>query len=217
MADPVATLEANSQPAGATAEARIDRRRLRSARTKQAIIEAYLALVLERPQIPTATRIAERAGCSVRSVFERFSDLHALRVAVMDYAVAEATAQVMAREPEGDRRARLKTHIETRGMICEKWLPMWRALNMNQGDSRELKSRVVMVRQVILRRIEMMYEPELSSVSELQRRRIVIAIESLIDFESWARMRQDNGLSFEEACAVWTLAIDRLLPPTPVS
>lgn len=217
MADPVATFEANSQPTGATAEPRIDRRRLRSARTKQAIIEAYLGLVLERPQIPTATRIAERAGCSVRSVFERFSDLHALRVAVMDFAVAEATAQVMAREPEGDRRARLKTHIETRGMICEKWLPMWRALNMNRGDSRDLKSRVVMVRQVILRRIEMMYEPELSSVSELQRRRIVIAIESLIDFESWARMRQDNGLGFEEACAVWTLAIDRLLPPTPVS
>jgi len=217
MADPVATFEANSQPTGATAEARIDRRRLRSARTKQAIIEAYLALVLERPQVPTATRIADRAGCSVRSVFERFSDLHALRVAVMDFAVAEATAQVMAREPEGDRRARLKTHIETRGMICEKWLPMWRALNMNRGDSRDLKSRVVMVRQVILRRIEMMYEPELSSVSELQRRRIVIAIESLIDFESWARMRQDNGLGFEEACAVWTLAIDRLLPPTPVS
>jgi len=217
MTDPVVTLEANSQPAGATAEARIDRRRLRSARTKQAIIEAYLALVLERPQIPTATRIAERAGCSVRSVFERFSDLHVLRVAVMDHAVAEATAQVMAREPQGDRRARLKTHIETRGMICEKWLPMWRALNMNRGDSRDLKSRVVMVRQVILRRIEMMYRPELSSVPELQRRRIVIAIESLIDFESWARMRQDNGLSFEEACAVWTLAIDRLLPPTPVS
>ena len=217
MADPVATFEATSQPTGATAEARIDRRRLRSARTKQAIIEAYLALVLERPQIPTATRIADRAGCSVRSVFERFSDLHVLRVAVMDHAVAEATAQVMAREPEGDRRARLKTHIETRGMICEKWLPMWRALNMNRGDSRELKSRVVMVRQVILRRIEMMYEPELSSVSELQRRRIVIAIESLIDFESWARMRQDNGLDFEEACAVWALAIDRLLPPTPVS
>ena len=217
MADPVATLEADSQPAGAKAEARIDRRRLRSARTKQAIIEAYLALVLERPQIPTATRIAERAGCSVRSVFERFSDLHALRVAVMDFAVAEATAQVMAREPEGDRRARLKTHIETRGMICEKWLPMWRALNMNRGDSRALKSRVIMVRQVILRRIEMMYEPELSSVPELQRRRIVIAIESLIDFESWGRMTEDNGLSFEEACAVWTLAIDRLLPPTPVS
>src|SRR5215468_4234520 len=142
MTDPVVTLEANSQPTGATAEARIDRRRLRSARTKQAIIEAYLALVLERPQIPTATRIADRAGCSVRSVFERFSDLHALRVAVMDYALADATARVAMRAPEGDRRARLRTHVETRGMICERWLPMWRALTLNQGESAELKMRV---------------------------------------------------------------------------
>ena len=50
---------------------RIDGRRLRSARTKQLIIEAYLTLLRESPQIPTAATIAERAGYSVRSVFER--------------------------------------------------------------------------------------------------------------------------------------------------
>jgi AcrR family transcriptional regulator len=199
------------------AEPRIDRRRLRSARTKQAIIEAYLDLIRDKPQIPTASRIAERAGCSVRSVFERFSDLHALRVAVMDYVLADATARVAMRAPEGDRRARLRTHVETRGMICEQWLPMWRSLTLNQGVSVELRMRVAMVRQIILRRIEMMYEPELSTVPQRQQRQTLIAIESLIDFESWGRMREDNGLSVEQACAVWIQAIDRLLPATPVS
>ena len=33
--------------------------------------------------------------------------------------------------------------------------------------------------------------------------------------ESWARMREHYGLSFEEACDVWIRAIDRMLPPTP--
>jgi hypothetical protein len=28
-------------------------------------------------------------------------------------------------------------------------------------------------------------------------------------------MREFFGQSFEEACAIWILAIDRLLPPTP--
>jgi hypothetical protein len=28
-------------------------------------------------------------------------------------------------------------------------------------------------------------------------------------------MREMFGLSFEESCAVWITAIDRLLPPTP--
>ncbi len=65
---------------------RIDGRRLRSERTKQLIIEAFLALVRENPKVPTAIQIAERAGYSVRSVFERFPDLNALHVAATDYA-----------------------------------------------------------------------------------------------------------------------------------
>jgi hypothetical protein len=36
-----------------------------------------------------------------------------------------------------------------------------------------------------------------------------------VDFESWARMREFFGLSFQESCTVWIRAIDRLLPPTP--
>ena len=62
----------------------VDGRRLRSERTRQRIVEAYLSLLGQDPQVPTAALIAERAGCSVRSIFERFSDLHALRVAATD-------------------------------------------------------------------------------------------------------------------------------------
>ena len=62
-----------------------------------------------------------------------------------------------------------------------------------------------------------MYAPELSTLSDSERRHLLIVLESLVDVESWARMREYNGLSFEEACQVWAHAIDRLLPPTPVS
>ncbi len=223
-------MDARAEPAGCTASkqkslsatsaptpSRIDGRRLRSARTKQLIIEAYLTLLREDPQVPTAGRIAERAGYSVRSVFERFPDLHALRVAATDYAFTQGNAQAVVRDVDGDRQARLKAHVETRGWICEQWLPLWRALNANQGDSAELKSRILLVRQAILRRIELMYRPELRNLAERERRQILIAIEILVDFESWARMREYNGLSVAEACMVWIKAIDCLLPPTPVS
>jgi AcrR family transcriptional regulator len=194
---------------------RIDGRRLRSARTKQLIIEAYLALLRESPQIPTAASIAERAGYSVRSVFERFPDLHALRVAATDYAFTQGTAQAVARDFSGDRQTRIRSHVQTRAWICEQWLPLWRALNANQGDSGELKTRIQLIRQAILKRIELMYQAELSTLEETDRRQTMIAIESLIDFESWARMRDFSGLSVEEASEVWVSAIDRLLPPTP--
>jgi len=186
-------------------------------RTKQLIIEAYLTLLREDPQVPTAVRIAERAGYSVRSVFERFPDLHALRIAATDYAFAQGNAQAVPRDLEGSREARLKAHVETRGWICEQWLPLWRALNANQGDSQELKARILLVRLAVLKRIELMYRAELSILADRERRQVLIAIETLIDFESWARMREYKGLSFTEACQVWIHAIDRLLPPTPVS
>ena len=204
-------------PESAPKPARVDGRRLRSARTKQLIIEAYLTLLRESPQIPTAASIAERAGYSVRSVFERFPDLHALRVAATDYAFTQGTAQAVARDFSGDRLTRITSHVETRSWICEQWMPLWRALNANQGDSAELKSRIMLIRQAILKRIELMYEPELATLDEVARRQTLIAIESLIDFESWARMREFGGLSVEEAREVWIHSIDRLLPPTPVS
>ena len=55
----------------------IDGRRLRSARTRQLIMEAYLALLNESPKLPmpTAVQIAERAGYSVRSIFAPTCDL----------------------------------------------------------------------------------------------------------------------------------------------
>lgn len=202
-------------PASSRSEERIDRRRLRSARTRQAIIESYLALARETQQIPTATRIAERAGCSVRSIFERFADLHALRVAATDFTFVQAAAQVLAHEPKGDRASRIKVHVQSRAQVCEYWLPLWRALIRNQGDSQELKKRIEMVREAILKRIDMVYQPELADLPEHQRRQVLITIDSLIDFESWAHMREGRGLTVEEACAVWQYAINRLLPPTP--
>ena len=85
------------------------------------------------------------------------------------------------------------------------------------GDSSELKSRILLIRQAILKRIELIYEAELSTLNQTERQQTLIAIESLIDFESWSRMRNFSGLSIEEAREVWVKSIDLLLPPTPVS
>lgn len=194
---------------------RTDGRRLRSARTRQLVIEAYLALLRENPTIPTAAQIADRAGYSVRSVFERFPDLHALRVAATDYAFGQANDQTWATGPDGDRQARLRIHVERRARVCEQWLPLWRALNINKGESKDLQDRIDLIRKAIIVRIEVMYGPELSTLSDKLRRQTVLAIEALVDFESWARMRDFFGLSFEEGCAAWIRAIDSLLPPTP--
>ena len=199
----------SSQPAS------IDSRRLRSERTRQYIVEAYLALLNESPRLPTAVQIAERAGYSVRSLFERFPDLLTLSVAAADFAFAQANAEAVIRNVSADRPTRIRTQVETRGGTGERWLPLWRALNANKHYSPELKQRIQVIRGAVVRRLELMYRPDLSPLSEKERRSILIALEVLTDFESWARMRFEHGLGIEEACAVWIRAIDGLLPPTP--
>ncbi|MBV8192766.1 MAG: hypothetical protein JOY64_30530 [Alphaproteobacteria bacterium] len=209
--------EPQSAAAGAGGDGKIDGRHLRSQRTRLRIIEGYLELAAEMsPLIPTAAQIAERAGCSARSVFERFPDIHSLQVAAVDHAVALIVPSPPPREGDG-REARIRAQVESRSRSCQTWLPLWRSLIANQGDSTELRARVACLRQGVMDRLSAMYEPELSTVPEAERRRVLIILEALTDTESWARMREYFGLSTEEARATWHQAIDRLLPPTPAA
>ena len=192
---------------------KIDGRRLRSERTKQLIIEAYLALAQEMsPRVPTAAEIAERAGYSVRSVFERFPDIRALQVAAVDYSLAQMSALAPPWGADGDRGTRIEAHVRTRGQTSETWLPLWRSLIVNQGDSPELKARIRLARDRVTARMELMFAPEFAMMAAGERRQILIALEALTDVESWARMRELFGLSIDEACLVWTQTINRLLP-----
>jgi AcrR family transcriptional regulator len=190
---------------------KIDGRRRRSERTRLAIILAYLELLRRNPVMPTAAQIAEQAGCSTRSIFERFSDLDALSLATADYAIAQGQAEAVARHIDDDRPTRIRSHVETRAHACEKWLPLWRIIT-NQDQIAELKTRVVLVRRANIERMKLMYALELSSLSEPPRSQLLIALAALTSFESWDQMRHSHGLSIEAAQAVWRSAIDRMLP-----
>jgi AcrR family transcriptional regulator len=197
--------------------ARIDGRRLRSERTRQLIIEAYLALLRENPVVPlpTAARIAKRAGYSVRSVFERFPDLGKLRLAAADYALAQAAALAPPRIIDGDRPTRIRSQVETRAGTCERGVALWRVLIASVAEDDALRDRLRISRERTIERLEIMYRPELSTLSDQERKHMLIALEAITDIESWARMRELHGLSFDRACDVWISAIDRMLPPTP--
>jgi AcrR family transcriptional regulator len=188
-----------------------DGRVQRSARTRKALIEAYLDLLRENPLAPKGPEIAKRAGCSIRSVFERFSDLPTLSLAAADYAFAQAVAQAAVPNVDDDLHTRLKSQVATRAAICEQWLPLWRALLRYQSESEELAIRLKRIRAEMVARLELMYRPELSTLSEAERTQLLVALDILTDFESWGRMREGHGLSIEAASDLWVSAIGRML------
>ena len=56
----------------------VDGRRLRSERSRQAIIDAALELMGEGVLVPTAQMISERAGVGIRSFFRHYADMGTL-------------------------------------------------------------------------------------------------------------------------------------------
>ncbi|OFW99636.1 MAG: hypothetical protein A3D94_12695 [Alphaproteobacteria bacterium RIFCSPHIGHO2_12_FULL_66_14] len=194
---------------------RFDGRRLRSERTRQLIIEAYLELLARNVRAPTASQIAKQAGYSVRSIFERFADLGALGLAAADHAIAAAQSEAAARDVDADRPTRIGSHVKIRAQACEKWLPLWRAMIDTQAQIADLKARVVLVRRANLERLRLMYRPELSTLPEPEREQLVMAMGAMTSFESWDQMRYGYDLTMDAAQAVWRTAIDRMLPATP--
>ena len=71
----------------AAAKGQRDGRTVRAERTRQALVDALLALLYEGEVQPTAERISARAGVSERSLFQHFADREALyqAVAVQQY------------------------------------------------------------------------------------------------------------------------------------
>jgi AcrR family transcriptional regulator len=189
---------------------KIDGRRLRSERTRQTLIEAFMRLLCRNPRMPTSSQIAHEAGCSARSVFERFSDLDSLSLAAADYAITQGTAEAVARNVDADRTTRIQSHVATRAHVCEKWLPLWRLIARQERP--ELRERAAMVRATAIGRLNLMYGPELSTLTESDRNSLLMALAMLISFESWDQLRHCYNLSMEAAQAVWRSAIERMLP-----
>jgi len=190
-----------------------DGRRARSARTRLAIIEAFLDLIQKSHKVPTAAEIASHARCSTRSVFERFADFTELFSASFDYVIQQGVLTPIGDQATRDRRSRIEFHVGVRAANCERWLPLWRAVTRADiGSANMLKLRIAMVREMSMARLKLMYQPELQMLSPRQRQATLIALEALTDYESWGRMREQHGLSFAECCEVWIAMTDRLLP-----
>jgi AcrR family transcriptional regulator len=194
---------------------RPDGRRERTFRTRKLLIEAYINVAGEQKRLPKTGEVALRAGVSQRSVFERFGSLDALSLAAFNHILEPSKS---TGDPgKADRQTRIRFQVGVRARSCETWLPVWRLVASAHGTSQALEERVEEVRALTRGRLELMYRPELDTLSEPARIAVLIALEALTDWACWGRMREHYGHSFDQACNAWAEAIERLLPPTPAS
>src|SRR4051794_23912967 len=124
-----------------------DGRAARSARTRRAIVDALRALHHEGDLRPTAPRVAERAGVSLRTVWQHFNDLESLLVEAGRRDFEIAFDFVTTIEESAPLRSRLEQLVRQRARMYEAMAPVWRAARLQEPFSPAIRSN----RDVLLR------------------------------------------------------------------
>jgi AcrR family transcriptional regulator len=120
------------------ADARLDGRNERSRRTREAVVDALLALHDEGDLTPTAQRVAARAGVALRTVYGHFNDMETLYAEAGErelrrlYAVAEVVP------PELPLPERIERFCRSRSRVLEYLMPVMRATRLREPFSPSL-------------------------------------------------------------------------------
>jgi AcrR family transcriptional regulator len=178
----------------------IDGRTARALRTRDAIVDASIALVDEGDLRPTAPRIAERAKVSVRSVFQHFDDLEGLYAAVGDRLVERLSHVVMTVDESLPLDRRIDEVVRQRAILLEAITPVRRAAAVHAPFSPEVTARLQAGHDFLRGEIERVFAPELSVVPERELR--LDALDTVLSWASWDNLRSLNGRSQDEARAV---------------
>src|SRR5436190_14531267 len=168
-------------------QANVDGRRQRTQITRQNIVDAWIALQTEGNMRPSMQQIAERAGVSLRTAFQHFPEKGQLRQAILD----ELTRQHRVDPPPAEIAmhsaldARMKRFLEIRTKQLEALTPHRRAANSMIATSKPLQEHRVKVRQRFRNVVETWFAAELDALSETSRKKWLVAIATLVDWEMW--------------------------------
>ena len=90
----------------------VDGRRMRSERSRKAIIDASLSLLEDGILVPTAQQVAERAGVGIRSFFRHFEDMESLFRAIDEQVRDQYEALFRGGDRDGTLAERIQHAVE---------------------------------------------------------------------------------------------------------
>jgi TetR/AcrR family transcriptional regulator, regulator of autoinduction and epiphytic fitness len=191
------TERAGTDRSGDQGPARVDGRAARSARTRQRVVEALLELVEEGEVRPTAHRIAERAGVSLRSIFHHFEDMDALLTAAADAQQARSQGLVRPIDADASLAERLDALVAQRAELYEAVAPVRRAALHAEVSSPALAERIRQVRALIRSQTQAVFSVELQASEDPVG--LLEQLDVLTSWDLWEALRARQGLEVEGA------------------
>ena len=205
-----------SEPTSSDEEAEsTDKRRVRRAANRQAVVEAMISLYADGQYAPTAVEIAERAGLSVRSLFRYFDDVDDLGAAAIAYQESQAypllALDARPEDPLADRIARL---VESRVRQYELLAPAARAARAVAHRRPAVAAKLAEINGIRREQIRTLFAAELESMSPPAADRTLATVDVLCSFESHQILRSDHALEPDVLVAHLTETLAVLLQPS---
>lgn len=191
--------------------ARVDGRLARSERSRRAVVTALLDLFEEGVLRPTAAQIAQRAGVSLRSVFQHFESLETLYTAAGDLQMERLAPLLVPIPTGGNFAARLTMLVTRRSRVLEAVSPVRRASLRVEPFSNEVGTRLETARRKGRVEVERVFAPELAELAPAERRDVAAALGAAASWSTWEHLRRHQGLSIERSRRVMARSIALLL------
>jgi TetR/AcrR family transcriptional regulator, regulator of autoinduction and epiphytic fitness len=171
-----------------------DGRNARSLRSRRAIVDAMRALHAEGDLRPTAPRVAERAGVSLRTVWQQFADMEALLVEAnrRDDEILQSLMEQI--DPGQPLAARVSLFIGQRARILEQMTPSWRAARIYGPFSDELAHNKVRTLAIAKADLEALFASELAELTGNNRRQLLDSLHAVSIWSFWESLRTELGL-----------------------
>src|SRR5271169_5608454 len=189
--------------------ARLDGRLARSARTRHAVVDALLDLLGEGDLRPTAARIAERAGVSLRLVFHHFDDLETIYSELADRQAERVKPLTKPIDVALPFARRVELFSAQRGRVTLS--PVRRSAVLMEPFQSALAKRLKHVRDLMRAAAIAAFRPELTRIAADERRTKIAALDVMTSWVAWEQMRRHQGLSETEAREVMATSIRALL------
>ena len=188
-------------------DATIDGRARRAARSRAAIENALFALVGEGVLQPTAQEVAARAGVAARSVFRHFADLDGLFASLDARLRHEALPLLRDPDPDATLPDRIAALVRQRARLFDRIAPYKRSADLHRGRSPFVRSQQHHLVGELRARLRLWLPELFTAPADVQE-----AVELLLSFEAWERLRGGQGLPRARAIAVVEHAVTALLP-----
>ncbi|MBS0331880.1 MAG: TetR/AcrR family transcriptional regulator [Proteobacteria bacterium] len=187
-------------------EAPSDGRRRRGQDNRARIVAAMLDIIHAGDMAPSAEQVAQRADVGLRTVFRHFQDMDSLFREMSVVILGEL--EVVASTPfkSQDWRGRVVELVERRSWAFEKVGPFLRATTLLRRRSKYMDvdhaQLVKALREILKQQL-----PPVVARDQLK----VEALDLLLSFEAWSRLRREQGLSPKRAQETLEAAVRRLL------